>query len=82
MWVAMRSRNQRSWRSHRTAGKVQQCLLERTQRLDVKIIGGSSSSSTLRRSAALGEVHAVALAAGQLADQLLLLRALKLKRPT
>ena len=65
---------------HGAAGKAQQRLLQRAQRLDVQIVGGLIEQQHVAAGAQhLGEVHAVALAAGELADQLLLLRALEVE---
>src|ERR1700733_12232698 len=64
------------------AGEIEQGLLERAQRVDVEVVGRLVEQEQVR--AALqhfGEMHAVALAAGELADLLLLVRALEVESP-
>jgi len=66
---------------HRAACERLQRLLERTQRLDVEIVGRlveQEDVATLLEH--LGHVHAVALTARQLADLLLLVLALEVER--
>src|SRR5215469_1710370 len=65
---------------HRTAGEVEQRLLERAQRFDVEIIGRFVQQQHVAAGAQhLGQVYTVALAARELADQLLLLRSLEVE---
>src|SRR6185312_14004169 len=60
--------------------KAEQRLLERTQRLDVEVVGRLvEQQQVAARFQHLGEMHAIALAAGELADRLLLLRALEVE---
>ena len=81
MCVATRSRNQRSWRDdHRAAGEVEQRLLERAQRVDVEVVRRLVEQQQVAAAAQqLREVDAVALAAGELADLLLLVGALEVE---
>ena len=74
MCVATRSRNQRSWRDHDgAAGEVEQRLLERAQRVDVEVVRRLVEQQHVAAAPQqLREVDAVALAAGELADRLLL----------
>ena len=82
MWVAMRSRNQRSCEITRAAGKARRPSSS-AQRLDVEVVGRLVQQQHVAAALQhLGEVHAVALAARELADQLLLLRAPEVERPT
>src|SRR5512139_597503 len=56
--------------------EAQQGFLERTQRLDVEVVGGLVQQDDVAAFLEhLREVHAVALTAGEIADRLLLLRA-------
>ena len=82
MWVAMRSRNQRSWlMTDGAAGEVEQRLLERAQRVDVEVVGRLVEQQHVgARLQHLGEMHAVALAARELADLLLLVGALEVEQ--
>jgi hypothetical protein len=68
---------------HGAAGEILQRVLERAQRLDVEVVGRlveqQDVAALLQH---LGHVDAVALAARQLADLLLLVWPLKLKAPT
>src|SRR6202166_4517333 len=62
------------------AGEIEQRLFERAQRVDVEVVGRLVEQEQVR--AALqhfGEMHAVALAAGELANLLLLVRALEVE---
>src|SRR4029079_14198967 len=66
----------------RAAGEAQQRFFQRAQRLDVQVVGRLVEQHQV--AAALQyfrQVHAVALAARQLADQLLLLRAAEVEAP-
>ena len=57
----------------RAAGERQQRVLERAQRVHVEVVGGLVEQQQVAAAAQqLGEVHAVALAAGELADARLL----------
>src|SRR5690242_19663014 len=61
---------------HGAAGEVEQRLLERAERVDVEVVGGLVEQEDVAAAAEqLGEVEAVALAAGQVADLLLLIAA-------
>src|SRR5882762_3194595 len=61
---------------HRAARKAEQRALERAQRLDVEVVGRLIEQQQVAAALQqLGEVHAVALAAGELADGLLLVGA-------
>src|SRR5580704_6465579 len=65
---------------HGAAGEGHQRLLERTQRLDVEIVGGLIQEKDVAAGFEhLGEMYPVALAARQIADELLLLRALEIE---
>src|SRR5690242_4648485 len=67
---------------HRTAGEGEQRLLQSAQRLDVEIVGRLIEQQHVTSGAQhLGKVHPVALTARELADQLLLLRALEVEAP-
>ena len=82
MWVAMRSRNQRSWLMT-TAQPAKACerVLEGAQRVDVEVVGRLVEQQHVAAGLEqLGQVHAVALAAGQHADRLLLVGALEVER--
>ena len=70
----MRSRNQRSCEiTTAQPGKLEQRFFERAQRLDVEVVGRLVEQQHVAAALQhLGQVHAVALAARQLADQLLL----------
>ena len=70
----MRSRNQRSWlMTRRAAGEVEQRVLERPQRVDVEVVGRLVEQDHVGAGLQqLGQMHAVALAARELADLLLL----------
>ena len=77
MCVATRSRNQRSWRDHDgAAGEVEQRLLERAQRVDVEVVRRLvEQQHVAARPEELREVDAVALAAREVGDRLLLVAA-------
>ncbi len=65
---------------HCAAREVQQRILERAQRLHVQIVGRLVEQQHVAAGAQhLGEVHAIALAARELPDQLLLLRAFEIE---
>ena len=65
---------------HRAAGEREQRVLERAQRVDVEIVGGLVEQQQVAAAAQqLGEVHAVALAAGERADLRLLVGALEVE---
>src|SRR5579864_1663024 len=67
---------------HGAARKGEQRLLERAQRLHVEIVGGLIEQQHVAAGAQhLGKMHAVALTARELADQLLLLRSLEIETP-
>ena len=74
MWVAMRSRNQRSWlMTTAAAGELQQRVLERAQRVHVEVVGRLVEQQHVAAALEhLGQVQPVALAARELADLLLL----------
>ena len=76
-WVQTRSRKKRSWLiDHGAAGKVDQGLLQDPHRVDVEVVGRLVQQDQVAAAAEhLGQVDAVPLAAGALADLLLLLRA-------
>jgi hypothetical protein len=84
MWVAMRSRNQRSWlMTTAAAGEALQRLFQRPQRVHVQVVGRLVQQHHVGPALEhLGQMHPVALAAGERADELLLIRPAKLKRPT
>ena len=66
---------------HRTAGECEQRVLEGAQRVDVEVVGGLVEQQQV--AAALQElrqVHAVALAAREIADLLLLIGPLEVER--
>src|SRR5262245_24353738 len=66
--------------NHRATGKVLQCLLERTKRIDVEIVGRLVEQKDIGAGFEhFGEMHAVALAAGKLADLLLLIGAFEVE---
>ena len=77
MWVAIRSRNQRSWLMTTTQpGNDSRPGLERAQRVDVEVVRRLvEQQDVAARLEQLGEVDPVALAARQLADHLLLVGA-------
>ena len=82
MCVARRSRKKRSWLDdHGAAGEVLDRVFQRAQRFDVEVVGRlvqqQHVAALLQH---LGHVHAVALTARQLADVLLLVRALEVER--
>ena len=81
MWVQMRSRKKRSWRDHHgAAGEVDEGVLEGAQGLDVEVVGRLVEEEDVAAGAQeLGEVDAVALAAGEQADLLLLVAALEVE---
>ena len=64
-WVAMRSRNQRSWlMTTAQPGNASSAVLERPQRVDVEVVGRLvEQQHVAARLEHLGQVHAVALAA-------------------
>src|SRR5215469_5174488 len=65
---------------HGAAGKVLQRLLERAQRVDVEIVGRLVEQEDIGAGFEhFGEMHAVALAAGKLADFFLLIGALEIE---
>ena len=82
MWVAMRSRNQRSWLmiTAQPAKSSSASSSARSVSTSRSLVGSSSSSTLAPDLQHLGEVHAVALAAGELADLLLLVGALEVER--
>ncbi len=62
------------------AGEGEQRLLERAQRVDVEVVGRLVEQQHVAAAAQqLGEVQAVALAAGELAELLLLVGALEVE---
>ena len=62
------------------AGEVEQRLLERAQRVDVEVVRRLVEQQHVAAAAQqLREVHAVALAAGEVADALLLVAALEVE---
>ena len=66
---------------HRAAGEGQQRLLERAQRVDVEVVGGLVEQQQVAAALEqLGQVDAVALAAREVADLLLLVGALEVER--
>ena len=77
MWVATRSRNQRSWvMSDGAAGELEQRLLERAQRVDVEVVGGFVEEQDVAAAAQqLCKVDAVSLPARELTDRFLLVAA-------
>ena len=81
MWVAMRSRKKRSWLMMTAQpAKSSSASSSARKRVDVEVVGRLVEQEQVR--AALqhfGEMHAVALAARQLADLLLLVRALEVE---
>jgi hypothetical protein len=81
MCVAMRSRNQRSCEiTTAQPGNASSAFFERAQGFDVQVVGGLVEQQHVAAFLQhLGQVHAIALAARQLADQLLLLRALEVE---
>jgi hypothetical protein len=81
MWVAMRSRNQRSWLMiDGAAGEVFQRLFQRAQGVDVEVVGRFVEQQQVGAGLQhLGQMHAVALAARQHADLLLLVGALEVE---
>jgi sRNA-binding protein len=84
MWVAMRSRNQRSWlMTTAQPGELEQGVLERAQRVDVEVVGGLVEQQHVAAlPQQLGEVHAVALAAREVAHRFCWSLPAKLKPPT
>ncbi len=78
MCVAMRSRNQRSWlMTTAQPAKLEQRLLQRAEGVDVEVVGGLVEQQHVAAALEqLGQVDAVALAAGEVADLLLLVGAL------
>ena len=83
MWVAMRSRNQRSWRDdHRAAGERRASASSSARSVSTSrsLVGSSSSSRLPPPAQQLGQVDAVALAARELAHALLLVGALEVER--
>src|ERR1700730_8155983 len=63
-----------------TTGKILQRLFQRAQRVHVEIVGGLIEQKHIgARLEHLGEMNAVPLAAGKLADLLLLIRALEIE---
>ena len=65
---------------HGAAGERQQRLLERAQRVDVEVVGRLVEQQQVAAAAQqLGQVQAVALAAGELADLRLLVGALEVE---
>jgi hypothetical protein len=81
MWVAMRSRNQRSWlMTTAQPAKVERASSRARSVSTSRSLVGSSSRRTLPPSlSSLGQVDAVALAAGEHADLLLLVGALEVE---
>ena len=84
MWVAIRSRNQRSWLiTTAQPAKVQQRLFQRPQGVDVQIVGRLVEQQHVGAALQhLRQVHAVALAAGERPDLLLLVGALEVEAAT
>ena len=78
----MRSRNQRSWEmTTAQPGKRLEAALERPERVDVEVVGGLVEQEHVAAGAQqLGQVDAVALASGELADLLLLVGAVEVER--
>ena len=74
MWVAMRSRNQRSWLiTTAQPAKRSERLFERAQRVDVEVVGGLVEQQHVAAALQqLRQVQPVALAAGEVLDLLLL----------
>src|SRR5688572_25078752 len=65
---------------HDAARELEQRVLERAQRLDVQVVGGLVEQQHVAAlQQGLGQVQAAALAAGQRADQLLLVAALEVE---
>src|SRR6202040_2498665 len=65
---------------HGATGKVLQRLLERTQRIDIEIVGRLVEQEDIGAGFEhFGEMHAVAFAAGKLADFFLLIGALEVE---
>ena len=76
----MRSRNQRWWLMTPRSRERQQRLLERAQHVHVEVVRGLVEQEEVAAATEqLREVHAVALAARQFADLLLLVRALEVE---
>ena len=82
MWVQMRSRNQRSWLTTTAQPANSSSASSSARRVFTsRSLVGSSSSRTLAPSVSvLRQVHAVALAAGEHADLLLLVGTGKVER--
>ena len=74
MWVQMRSRNQRSWlMTMAEPAKLQQGVFQRAQGFDVEVVGRFvQQQHVAARGQGLGQVQAVALTAGELPTELLL----------
>ncbi len=74
--MPIRSRNHRSWLiDHGAPGEGLEGLLEGAQGVDVEVVGRLVEQEHVRRLLQhLGQEHAVALAAGEEADPLLLRR--------
>jgi hypothetical protein len=67
---------------HRAAGEHQQRLFQRAQGLDVQIIGRLVQEQQIAAALEhLGQMHPVALTAREIADALLLIRALEVEAP-
>ena len=81
MWVQMRSRKKRSWLiTTAQPAKSVEGVFERAQGLDVEVVGRLVEEEDVAAGAQqLGEVDAVALAAGEQADLLLLVGALEVE---
>ena len=77
MWVAVRSRNQRSWLMMRAQpAKASSASSSAPQGVHVEVVGRLVEQQHVGAGLQhLGQVHPVALAAGELADLLLLIRA-------
>ena len=65
---------------HDAAGKIEQGFFQRAQGFHVQVVGRLVEQQHVAAAAQqLGQVHAVAFAAGQVADSLLLVRALEIE---
>ena len=80
-WVATRSRNQRSWEITTAQPAKASSASSSARRVSTSrsLVGSSSSSRLPPRAQQLGQVDAVALAAGQRADLALLIGALEVE---
>ena len=79
----MRSRNQRSCEITLRTRELSKRFFQCAQCFHVEVVGRFvEKQHVAARTQHLGQMHPVALAAGQTADAFLLIRPLKLKRPT